>query len=82
MQLYVAPPTSDVERPVRELKTFGKVFLQPGETKEVEMWLSWRDLAYCDTAKRHWHVIPGTYQIEVGTSSREIRSQATLDYTL
>ena len=82
VQLYVAPPTSDVERPVRELKTFGKVFLQPGETKEVEMWLSWRDLAYWDTAKRHWHVIPGTYQIEVGTSSREIRSRATLDYTL
>jgi len=82
VQLYVAPPTSDVERPVRELKTFGKVFLQPGETKEVEMWLSWRDLAYWHTAKSHWHVIPGTYQIEVGTSSREIRSRATLDYTL
>jgi beta-glucosidase len=82
VQLYVAPPKSDVERPVRELKTFGKVFLQPGETKEVEMWLNWRDLAYWDTAKRHWHVIPGTYQIEVGTSSREIRSRATLDYTL
>jgi beta-glucosidase len=80
VQLYVAPPKSDVERPVRELKTFGKVFLQPGETKEVEMWLTWRDLAYWDTAKKDWNVVQGRYRIEIGNSSRDIKTSTELQY--
>lgn len=78
VQLYIAPPKSDVERPVRELKDFGKVFLQPGETKTVNMQLTKRDLAYWDTTAHDWKVTPGTYQIEIGTSSRDIHSAIDL----
>jgi beta-glucosidase len=80
VQLYVAAPKSDEERPVRELKNFGKVFLQPGETKPVYMWVTWRDLAYWDTAKKDWHVVPGKYRIEIGNSSRNIKKTAKLSY--
>ncbi len=80
VQLYVAPPKSNIERPVRELKDFGKVFLQPGETKSVEMQLTWRDLAYWDTPAHGWNVIPGTYQVEIGSSSREIKHTLPLKY--
>jgi beta-glucosidase len=78
VQLYVAAPKSDVERPVRELKDFGKVFLQPGETKPVYMLVGWRDLAYWDTAKKDWNVVAGKYRIEIGNSSRNIISTAFL----
>ena len=80
VQLYVAAPKSDVDRPVRELKNFGKVFLQPGETKPVYMWVTWRDLAYWDTAKNDWNVVPGKYGIEIGNSSRNIKKTAKLSY--
>ena len=78
LQLYVAPPKSDVERPVRELKDFGKVTLQAGETGSVEMQLNWKDLAYWDEGRKAWTVVPGRYGIEMGTSSREIHSSSTL----
>jgi beta-glucosidase len=81
VQLYVAPPKSAVERPVRELKTFGKVFLKSGEAKEVEMWLSWRDLAYWDIERNSWHVVPGKYRIEIGASSRDIRTSTDVHYS-
>ena len=78
VQLYIVAPKSDVERPVRELKNFGKVFLQPGETKTVTMQVNWQDLAYWETLSSDWKVIPGAYQIEIGTSSRDIKHRATL----
>jgi beta-glucosidase len=80
VQLYVAAPKSDIERPVRELKDFGKVFLQPGETKTVEMQLTWRALAYWDITKKDWNVEPGKYRIEIGNSSRNITQTLPLNY--
>ena len=78
VQLYIAAPKSDIERPVRELKNFGKIFLQPGETKAVTMQIEWLDLAYWDMERSDWNVVPGAYQIEIGTSSRDIKHRATL----
>lgn len=80
VQLYVAPPKSEVERPVRELKDFGKVFLQPGETKTVKMQLTKRDLSYWDTAAHDWEATRGTYRIEIGTSSRDIKQTVTFNF--
>jgi beta-glucosidase len=65
---------------VRELKDFGKVFLQPGETKTVEMQLTCRDLAYWDIAKKDWNVEQGKYRIEIGNSSRNITQTLQLNY--
>ena len=46
VQLYVTPPKSERHRPVRELKGFAKVSLQPGESKDVQFTLDKRSLAY------------------------------------
>lgn len=72
VQLYVAPPICRLRRPLKELKSFAKVNLKPGERKQVVMTLSYRDFAYYDPEFRDWIVDSGNYQILVGKSSQEI----------
>ena len=48
VQVYVAPPKSSVRRPLRELKGFARVLLQPGESRRVEITLRPSALAYYD----------------------------------
>jgi len=78
-QLYVAPAGSPVERPKHELKGFKKVFLQPGETKTVELDLNRSAFAYFDEAKNDWVVAPGKYEIQVGGSSRDLPLTSELE---
>ena len=72
VQVYVAPPESDVIRPVRELKGFDKVFLAPGETKTVEITLDRRSFAHWDTSIHDWYVTGGSYDIQVCRSAEEV----------
>jgi beta-glucosidase len=72
-QVYVSPPvTSRVPRPVRELKGFGRVSLLPDQTAGVSVVLDRRSFSYFDEKKGDWVVEPGSYTIEVGSSSRTI----------
>ena len=71
-QLYVADKESTALRPVRELKGFEKVALQPGESKEVTFTLDKRSFAYWNEQIGDWHVETGDFAIEIGFSSREI----------
>ncbi len=80
-ELYVHDPSPKIDKPVRELKGFGKVDLLPGQTKIVTMTLRSRDLAYCDVPGKQWRADAGAYDIEVGASSRDIRQRATLRLT-
>ena len=73
VQLYVQPPRGTVTRPVQELKAFQKVRLAPGESTTVELTLPDRAFAHWDIAAHDWQVEPGTYQLLVGASSRDIR---------
>jgi beta-glucosidase len=77
-QLYVAAGKSAVFRPEKELKGFVKVFLQPGEEKEVAVALDARAFAYYNTLIHGWHVEGGVYRILVGASSRDIRLTANV----
>jgi beta-glucosidase len=77
-QLYIKATRPIVERPVRELKGFEKVFLSPGESKEVTLRVDRQSMAYFDSATGHWRTDPGEYQIAVGASSRDLRIQQTL----
>jgi beta-glucosidase len=72
-ELYVHDLMPVIDRPVRELKGFGKVALQPGETKAVEFIIKARDLAYFDVPGHQWKANAGNYEVEVGASSRDIR---------
>ena len=73
VQLYVGDLVSTRLRPVRELKGFAKIALQPGEQKEVSFSLDKRAFAYYEILINDWHVESGEFKIEVGSSSRDIR---------
>lgn len=78
VQLYVADKVSTVIRPIKELKEFAKVELQPGETKTVTFELSKRAFAYFDTTIHDWHVESGEFDILIGKSSRDIVLSKTM----
>ena len=72
VQLYVRDVQSTVIRPVRELKGFEKVELEPGEIKKVSFTLDKRSFAYWNEQIGDWHVETGDFLIEIGQSSRDI----------
>lgn len=78
VQLYVRDPQASVLRPVRELKAFAKVHLEPGEQREVAFTLDARDLSYWHPGLRRWVVEGGEFVVEVGASSRDVRSAASV----
>ena len=80
-QLYVAAPEMDVLRPVRELKGFEKVHLEPGEAKDVSFTLDKRSFAYWNETLHDWHVVSGKYAIQIGASSRDLPLCAAVDVT-
>jgi beta-glucosidase len=76
-EVYVSPPvTSKVMRPVRELRGFSRAELDTDQTITVTVVLDPRAFSYYDMAKGDWVVDPGSYTIEVGSSSRTIQLAA------
>lgn len=70
VQLYVGQDVcKNVTRPVKELKGFEKVWLQPGETKTVTFTLGSRAFAYWDVSVHNWVIDSGTFTVSVGKSS-------------
>ncbi len=78
VQLYVHDLKPQVDKPVRELKGFARVMLEPGETKPVTFQIAPRNLAYFDVAGKRWKADAGDYEIEVGASSRDIRQKTNV----
>lgn len=72
VQLYIQDVESSVIRPVKELKGFEKISLQPNETKTVTFTLNKRSFAYYNVDIKDWHVESGTFNILIGKSSRDI----------
>ncbi|MGH7994267.1 MAG: glycoside hydrolase family 3 C-terminal domain-containing protein, partial [Limisphaerales bacterium] len=71
-EIYVQPVNPGVFRPVKELKGFAKVFLQPGEKQPVAVTLDKNAFSYYDVGTRCWVAAKGEYKILVGRSSRDI----------
>jgi beta-glucosidase len=69
IQLYIRDKFSSVTRPVKELKGFEKVFLEPGESTTVTFPLGQEQLEFLNL-NMEWSVEPGEFDIMVGTSSR------------
>ena len=74
IQLYVSDLEASVERPVKELKAFRKVFLQPGETKQVSLTIDHSALSFYNDQTGQWTAEPGDFKALIGTSSRNIIS--------
>jgi beta-glucosidase len=78
VQVYVRSLLDEkIDRPVQELKGFNRVDLKPGETKTVTIPLNKRSFSYWDVDSHSWKVIPGSYEIAVGQSSRDISATAS-----
>lgn len=69
-QLYVGEQNPPVPRPVRELKGFQRVFLQPQQSQTVTLQLDQRSFAYWNTTKELWDAPKDTYNVWVGSSEQ------------
>ncbi|MFV0360137.1 beta-glucosidase H [Tropicimonas sp.] len=74
VQIYAGDIAASVDRPVRELKAFGKATLEPGESRAMTFDLGPRDFAFFDVANRLWRVETGDFTIEAGFSAVDIRA--------
>lgn len=72
-QLYVGDPESTIFRPVKELKGFKKIWLEPGEEKAITITLNKRAFAFFNVKTNGWCVESGIFNIYVGASSADIR---------
>jgi len=73
VQLYIQDPVASISRPVKELKNFKKVQLQPGEKKEVSIEVTTNDLMFYNSELKYiWE--PGDFIIYIGSNSRDVKS--------
>ena len=79
VQLYIGDEESALERPVKELKGFRKVYLEPGQTKTVTFGITPDDLKYFDDVQHDWVLEPGRFTAYVGSSSRDIRTEVSFE---
>jgi beta-glucosidase len=77
VQLYIRDSASKLPRPLKELKAFQKLDLAPGETKTATFVLNETDLSYYDPKAGGWVTEAGEFEIQIGSSSRDIRARAT-----
>jgi beta-glucosidase len=76
-QLYVRERFTPVATPVKQLRGFERVVLDPGQKKTVSFTLGAEDLQLLDP-DMHWRVVPGTFDIMIGSSSADISAKTTL----
>ena len=73
VQLYIAPDKSSIIRPVKELKAFQKVALEPGEQKELLFTLTDDMFRYFDADKHDWVTDPSPYKVLIGTAADNVQ---------
>lgn len=73
VQLYIGDEKCRVLRPVKELKDFYKVALQPGEEREVVFTVDKEDLMFFDDQLHDWVAEPGKFKAYIGSSSKDIK---------
>ena len=73
VQLYIQDPAASISRPVKELKNFKKVLIQPGEKKDINIEITTNDLKFYNSdLKYDWE--PGDFVIYIGSNSRDVKS--------
>lgn len=80
VQLYIRDVVSQPLRPVKELKAFKKVFLEPGESRRVVFNVT-RDMLYFYNDNLEYITQPGDFQVMIGSASDDIRLKRTFELT-
>ncbi|PQJ73351.1 glycosyl hydrolase [Polaribacter butkevichii] len=79
VQIYVGKPKSKVNRALKELKGFQKVFINKGNSKNIEITIKSSDLAFYDESISDWNIENGNYVIHVGNASNNIVSKLKIE---
>jgi len=80
VQLYLHDIEASVDRPIKELKGFAKVFLAAGESKKISISLNKRDLSFWDVKSNDWLAEAGEFEVLLGTSLEKIELRAKFQY--
>lgn len=73
VQLYIHDSKASVDRPYKELKGFRKVFLEPGQSKDVTITIGRDALSFYDETSHNWKAEPGEFNVLVGNGSDNLR---------
>ena len=73
VQVYISDIKSSIERPVKELKGFGKIGLNPDQKDKIEISIPKSAFSFFDEEKGKWVIEPGEFKILVGSSSQDIK---------
>ena len=76
VQLYISDVEASVDRPVKELKGFDKIYLEPGQTGYVSFTIGRDALSFFDAEKHEWVAEPGTFKALIAASAADIRQEA------
>jgi beta-glucosidase len=79
VQMYVHQAKSNVVQPIKSLRGFQRITLEPGETKHVTFALPTSFLSYYDVVTHKFIVAPGIFNVMIGSSSDDIRLRADLE---
>jgi len=80
VQLYLNEEYTPVVTPEKVLRGFKRITLNPGESKQVSFELTHKDLAILNK-NLNWQVVPGTFDVMIGSSSEDIRQKGTFQVT-
>ncbi|WP_305251842.1 fibronectin type III-like domain-contianing protein, partial [uncultured Muribaculum sp.] len=80
VQLYIADEKSSLPRPLKELKGFKKVELNPSQTEVVKFEITPDDLKFFDDKAHEWIAEPGKFKVYIGSSSTDIKSTLQFSY--
>ncbi len=75
VQLYIRDLKSSLPRPLKELKGFEKIYLNPGEQKEVTITIDKSALSFFNPVKHDWVAEPGDFEALIGNSSDAIKTK-------
>jgi beta-glucosidase len=79
VQLYVQDVECTVPRPLKELKGFIKVDLEPGQSRNIVIELTTKDFSFWNPKTKDWFFEKGSFILQVGSSSKEIKVQKQIE---
>jgi beta-glucosidase len=79
VQFYISDIQSSIKRPFKELAGFAKVHLNPSETKSVSYIVDKYAISFFDEDKSAWIAERGSFAVLAGTSSANIKAEATFE---
>ena len=79
VQLYIGDRKSSLPRPLKELKGFKKISLEPGESRTVTFTVDSEDLAFFDPERHEWVAEPGVFDLYIAAAADDVRGKVSFE---